>query len=352
MTIGPQGGTPSEGGGPIGHRKQHAPRRGSLAFMPRSRAAGLLPRIRTWPQLPASDKPRLLGTVAYKAGMTHVIMLDDRQTVPNAGKPLFSAVTALAAPPLYVVGLRLYGYRDGYRYVLGDALNYADGRVFGGRPKNYRPLESALKDLGSVLDSAVEVRAIAYSIPRDVGLPQRRPFVMEVAVGGGDLKQRFEYVSGLIGGSVQVDDLVKPGAFVDVISVSKGKGFQGPVKRFGIKRKQHKSRKSVREPGTLGPWHPAAVMRSVPMAGQTGFHQRVEYNKRIIAIGDESEVPVTPPGGFPHFGVIRGKYVLLSGSVPGPAKRPVILRYPIRPPAARLGAPTVVYVDSTGGARP
>jgi len=314
--------------------------------MPRSRAAGLLPRVRSWPELPADEKPRLLGTLTYKAGMTHVIMVDDRKTVPNAGKPLFQAVTVLAAPPLHVLGVRLYGYRDGYHYVLGDALNYADGRVFGGKPKNYRPLEAALKDLESVLDGASRVSAVVYGVPRDAGLPQKRPFVMEIPVGGGDIRRRFEYAAGLVGGSVQVDALFRPGSYVDVISVSKGKGFQGPVKRFGIKRKQHKSRKSVREPGTLGPWHPAAVMRSVPMAGQTGFHQRVEYNKRILAIGDESERPVTPPGGFPRFGVVRGKYLLLAGSVPGPAKRPVVIRHPLRPPSLRLEAPTILYVDS------
>jgi len=314
--------------------------------MPRSRAGTLLPRVRTWPEQQAGEKPRLLGTVAYKAGMTHVIMIDDRQTVPNAGKPLFAAATVLAIPPLYVLGMRLYGYRDGARYVLGDAFNYSDERVFGGKPKDYRPLESALKDMESELDGAVGVAAIAYSIPRDAGLPQKKPLIMEVEVGGGDVKQRFGYLSGLIGGSVPAEDLVKPGAFMDVISVSKGKGFQGPVKRFGIKRKQHKSRKSVREPGTLGPWHPSAVMRSVPMAGQMGFHQRVEYNKRILAVGDESERPVTPPGGFLHFGIIRGKYALVDGSVPGPTRRPVIIRYPLRPPSVQLGSPTIIYMGT------
>ncbi len=314
--------------------------------MPRSRAAGLLPRVRTWPELPEGEKPRLLGTITYKAGMTHVILLDDRKTTPNAGKPLFSAVTVLASPPLYVLGARLYGLRDGYHYVLGDALNYSDARAFGGKPKEYRPLEQSLKDLESVLDQAVRVSAVVYSIPRDAGLPQKKPFIMEVAVGGGNVRQRFEYLASRIGASVSVEEILRPGGYVDVIAVTKGKGFQGPVKRFGIKRKQHKSRKSVREPGTLGPWHPAAVMRSVPMAGQMGFHQRVEYNKRILLIGDESERPVTPPGGFVHFGVIRGKYVVLAGSVPGPAKRPVILRSPLRAPPAPTGAPEIVYVDS------
>ncbi len=317
--------------------------------MPRSRAGSLLPRVRTWPELPEGEKPRLLGTITYKAGMTHVIMIDDRQTVPNAGKPLFSAATVLAAPPLYVFGMRLYGYKDGYHYVLGDALNYSDERVFGGKPKKFRPLEQSLKDLESVLGEAVRLSAFVYSVPRDAGLSQKRPFVMEIPVGGGSVKQRFEYLSSLIGGSVSIEDVVKPGMFVDVLAVTKGKGFQGPVKRFGIKRKQHKSRKSVREPGTLGPWHPAAVMRSVPMAGQTGFHQRVEYNKRILLVADESERPITPPGGFLHFGIVRGKYVVLAGSVPGTAKRPVVLRYPIRPPSLRLGAPAIRYVDSVKG---
>jgi large subunit ribosomal protein L3 len=74
---------------------------------------------------------------------------------------------------------------------------------------------------------------------------------------------------------------------VDTIAITKGKGIQGPVKRWGIKRLPHKSRKTVRGVGSIGPWTPGTVMYSVPRAGQMGFHQRTEYNKQILKIGDD-----------------------------------------------------------------
>jgi len=41
---------------------------------------------------------------------------------------------------------------------------------------------------------------------------------------------------------------------VDSKTFTKGKGFQGPVKRFGISLRSHKSEKVIRGPGSLGPW--------------------------------------------------------------------------------------------------
>ncbi len=288
-----------------------------------------------------------MGTITYKAGMTHAIMVDDRENIPNYGKPLLQPATVLSSPPSYVFGVRVYGWRDGYRVVIGDLYNYSDERIFGRRPRSPPGVEDQARDIESLLDDAVGISSLVYSIPKDVGLPQKRPFIMEVGVGGADVRARFEYAVGLVGGSVGVEDVFKPGMFVDVAAITKGKGIQGPVKRFGVKRKQHKSRKTVRAVGTLGPWHPANVMYTVPMAGQMGFHQRVEYNKRILLMAREDERPVTPKGGFPHFGVVRGQYVLVSGSVPGPAKRPVLLRYPARRKMVPQKEPRISYLDSS-----
>ena len=56
----------------------------------------------------------------------------------------------------------------------------------------------------------------------------------------------------------------------------------GPVKRFGISLKFHKSEKGVRRPGSLAPWHPARVTFRTPNMGQTGFFTRVSYNNLIM----------------------------------------------------------------------
>ncbi|HID29469.1 MAG TPA: 50S ribosomal protein L3, partial [Desulfobacterales bacterium] len=85
----------------------------------------------------------------------------------------------------------------------------------------------------------------------------------------------------------------------------------------GLPRKSRKHRRAV---AALGPWKPPRMLYTVPRAGQMGYHQRTEYNKRILKIGEDGK-EVTPRGGFIRYGLVRGPYILVNGSVPGPAKR-------------------------------
>jgi large subunit ribosomal protein L3 len=88
--------------------KIHRPRRGSLAYSPRKRARSVVPRIKTWPQ---DSEVRMLGFAGYKAGMTHILMIDDRPGLTK-GKEIFMPVTVVEVPPLFVYGIR--AYRQGY----------------------------------------------------------------------------------------------------------------------------------------------------------------------------------------------------------------------------------------------
>ena len=107
---------------------------------------------------------------------------------------------------------------------------------------------------------------------------------------------------------------------------------------------KHSRQGSLRQIGTLGPWHPAHVSWRVPQMGQTGYHQRTEFNKRILKIGSNG-AEVTPDGGFLNYGLIRGDYVLIKGSVPGPSKRLIRLRDPIRAKKVDLGEPNIVHIS-------
>jgi len=51
----------------------------------------------------------------------------------------------------------------------------------------------------------------------------------------------------------------KEGQYVDVIAVTKGKGFQGVIKRFHVHRRQHKSEKGVRKVGAIGSRGPGRI---------------------------------------------------------------------------------------------
>ncbi|UCG68338.1 MAG: 50S ribosomal protein L3, partial [Thermoplasmata archaeon] len=134
------------------------------------------------------------------------------------------------------------------------------------------------------------------------------------------------------------------GEMLDVASITKGKGFQGHIKRWGVKLLTHKNRKHRRMIGTLGPWHPSYVRSTVPQAGQTGYHQRTEYNKRVLKIGDKGE-EISPNGGFVRYGVVKNEYVVIHGSIPGPTKRLVRFRDPVRFHGVKVEKPEITYIS-------
>jgi large subunit ribosomal protein L3 len=79
--------------------------------------------------------------------------------------------------------------------------------------------------------------------------------------------------------------------------------------------------------------------------GQMGYHQRTEYNKRILKISSDTD-EINPSGGFVNYGLVRGDYVLIKGSVPGPSKRLVRLREPTRSKVSGSGDPQVLHIST------
>ena len=376
-------------------------------------------------------RPRLLAHAGFKAGCVQLVTIDDREHTPNAGKQLVSAATVIATPPVFVLGIRGYKRDGGGRRAAFDvyaedipkefskhlprhvAVPPKSGDDVDGPPRAAATVETARAMLPSVED-VVAVLAVS---PRAAGLEQKRPYVFESAVDGGDAAAKLDYLSENLGRYVRVGDVLDAGSGVDVAAITKGKGWQGVVQRMGAKRKQHKSRKTVREIGSLGPISPQYVMYTVPRAGQMGFHQRVEYNKRIMAVGNADEereraeraaaearaadeaaaaraaeveaeaaaaaaaapgdgggrgrgrgrrrragrrgtavsaaaaaaaeaarTSINPPGGYKHFGIVRGDYVVLMGSVPGTYRRLVKLRAQVRNAPKRVSKPNILEV--------
>ncbi|MGD0028964.1 MAG: 50S ribosomal protein L3 [Candidatus Bathyarchaeia archaeon] len=316
----------------MGHRKTHAPRHGSLAYLPRKRAKNILGRIRFWPRI-EGDTPRLLGFAGYKAGMTHVFKIEDRKRSPNFGKEVVSSATVLETPPIFVCAMRvltrdLYGLRNFSEAWMKDPPHELEKIMTV--PESFSTDES-LKKIEENLAKVSTVRVVAITQPKQTSVPKKKPDIMEIEVGGGTIQQQFEYAKALLGKAIATTELFKDGQYVDTVAVSTGKGWQGPVKRWGVTILQAKGKKTKRGVATLGPWNPHHVMYSVARAGQMGFHQRTEFNKRILKIGADGK-EVTPKGGFIRYGVVRGSYMLLEGSVAGTEKRPIRLRYPARPP--------------------
>ncbi|MBI4399850.1 50S ribosomal protein L3 [Candidatus Micrarchaeota archaeon] len=297
--------------------KRSAHRRGSLAFWPRKRASTQMPRIGSWAHV---TDPILLGFAGYKVGMTHLTMVDD-STSPSKGQEISVPVTVLEVPPLTVFAIRAYtkGYVD--KKTFTDAITN-DEKILKhlGLPKN-----DGLKKIESSLSPISDLTLLAFASPSKTGIGKKKPEIMELGVGGKTKEDKLNLCKGLLGKEVKVKDVFKEGEFVDATSVTKGKGWQGPVKRFGVATQRRKSTGKVRHVGTLGPWHPSRVMYTVPQAGQMGYHKRTELNKRILKIG-ENATEINVKGGFLSYGLVKNDYLLIKGSIGGPSKRLIRLR--------------------------
>jgi large subunit ribosomal protein L3 len=105
-----------------------------------------------------------------------------------------------------------------------------------------------------------------------------------------------------IGDVVSVDHFIE-GEFVDVSGISKGKGFQGVVKRHGfagVGQSSHGQHNRLRAPGPIGAAsYPARVFKGMRMAGQTGNEKVTVQNLKVIKIVPEKNL------------------LLLKGCVPG-----------------------------------
>ncbi|MEZ4699659.1 MAG: 50S ribosomal protein L3 [Rhodothermales bacterium] len=107
-----------------------------------------------------------------------------------------------------------------------------------------------------------------------------------------------------LGAEARVEDIFQEGDTVDVVGTSKGKGFQGVVKRHGfsgVGMRTHGQHNRGRAPGSIGASSfPSRVVKGLRMAGQTGNKRVKIQNLQVVRIYPEHQV------------------ILLRGAVPGP----------------------------------
>lgn len=303
----------------------HGIRSGSLQFYPRVRARKVLPSA-NW-KVVSKEGAGLLGFVGYKVGMTSAYVTDNTDDSMTQGRKVVVPATIIECPALRIYSVRFY--KNGK--VAKDFVVDFDAKSLGKRVKK-------INDVKKVDEISVEdyddVRVIVYSKVKDAGFSKKRADIIELAISGGNVEEKFNFVKENVGKDIMVSDVLSDrngGGIIDIHGVTKGFGNQGPVKRFGIRLKDHKSEKGVRRPGSLAPWHPARTTFRAPMAGQTGYHSRVAYNVPVISIGKISEKDINKKSGFHKYGKIRTEYMVVAGSVQGAKKRPLLFTYSIRP---------------------
>ncbi len=331
---------------------KHRPRRGSMAFSPRKRANRQHGRVKSWPTTD-SDEVRVQGFAGWKAGMTHVLMRDLNPYSPSAGAELRTAVTVVEVPPIRVLAVRGYHMTPYGLQTAGESWADSDSldeNVVGlfprlanrskaeSLPEGYKPAKRAGRqpkpknhdtdaNFASLKDMILEeVRILVATQPTMVsGSPSKTPEIMELGLTGGDISSQLDWAKERLGQEIEFTDVYSEGQDVDIIGITKGKGFQGSVKRWGVKLLSHKNSKRRRQAGNLGDFGTGYVRSTVPQAGQVGFHHRTEYNKRLLRISTPNENEITPAGGFLKYGEVNNQYVIVKGSLPGPSKR--LLRF-------------------------
>jgi len=111
------------------------------------------------------------------------------------------------------------------------------------------------------------------------------------------------FIGKSLGEVITVEDVFKEGDFVSVVGVSKGKGFQGVVKRHGfagVGMRTHGQHNRLRAPGSIGACSfPAKVFKGLRMGGRTGGDQVTVKKLKVLKVFPEKNI------------------LLIKGAVPG-----------------------------------
>ena len=296
----------------MGKKINHS-RHGSLQYWPRKRAARQHARVRSF----ASDKEGFAAFAGFKAGMTHIQVVDNQKNSPTKGREINVPVTIIECPPLKIIGVRAYKHNTkGYGETAATEVRLKSNSKHLERTTTWKPTGS-LDKLHP--EDFTRATLIAHTQPDLAGFGQKKPQIFEVGFNGSVAdtiafaKEHQE---------VTVDKILEPGAFVDAHAVTTGKGFAGVVKRFGVSLRSHKSEKSNRK-AVIGPEGYGKVQYTAPQAGKMGYHLRTEYNKQIMAIVEPDQVQIS--GGLVNYGQVKNTTLLVKGSIPGPKKRMVTL---------------------------
>ena len=129
------------------------------------------------------------------------------------------------------------------------------------------------------------MRILVHSQIRKTPLKQKKAHLMEIQVNGGSVEQKVDFARDLFEKAITVDTIFEQNENIDVIAVTKGKGYEGVTARWGTKKLPRKTHKGLRKVACIGAWHPNHVQWTVARAGQDGYHHRTSVNHKVYRIG-------------------------------------------------------------------
>uniref|UniRef100_A0A1E1XAQ1 Putative ribosomal protein l3 n=1 Tax=Amblyomma aureolatum TaxID=187763 RepID=A0A1E1XAQ1_9ACAR len=335
-----------------------------MGFVPKKRSKRIRGKVKAFPKDDPTKPIHLTAFLGFKAGMTHIVREVDKPGSKVNKKEVVEPVTILETPPMMIVGVVGYietpkGLRA-FKTVWAEHLSEECRRRFY---KNwYKSKKKAFtksckrwqEDLGrqeierdfkKMKKYCKVIRVLSHTQMKLMHRRQKKAHIMEIQVNGGTVGAKIKWAREHLEKPVPVSQVFAQDEMIDVIGVTKGKGFKGVPSRWHTKKLPRKTHKGLRKVACIGAWHPSRVQFTVARAGQKGFHHRTEINKKIYRIGqgvhkkdgkliinnaatdyDTSNKSITPMGGFPHYGVVNCDYVMLKGCIMGPKKRVITLR--------------------------
>ncbi len=162
---------------------------------------------------------------------------------------------------------------------------------------------------------------LAFEEPRAVTKPMRGHFDAHGGqVGRHVVELRTDDASSYEPGQELRSDVFEVGDIVDVVGVSKGKGFAGVMKRHGFAGlgASHGTQRKHRSPGAIGACAtPSRVFKGMRMAGQHGNQRVTVLNLEVVQVDPERNL------------------LLVKGAVPGPKGGLVMVRSAVKAPAGK-----------------
>jgi large subunit ribosomal protein L3e len=303
--------------------------------------------------------------------MTHVLRSVNRANSRLNKKDALESVTVVEVPPL--VGIGIVGYKEtpqGLKPITTAWAAQVGEEVKRRYYKNwYASKKTAFSKLApeksadrikKLLQEATVVRLIAHSVPQSVKLGSKKAELIEIQVNGGAPAAKVQFAQSFFEKEISISQVFAEGEMVDLISVGKGRGWEGVVHRFGSKLLQKKTHRGRRKVGCIGPWNPMRILWTVARAGNNGCHHRTEMNKRIYRLfekapkradgtasegaelfggtvgTDLTKKEISPLGGFTRYGNVTNAFLLIKGSVCGATKRTITIRKVINPSQKRI----------------
>ncbi|KAF6522224.1 hypothetical protein HZS61_013752 [Fusarium oxysporum f. sp. conglutinans] len=341
----------------MSHRKYEAPRHGSLAYLPRKRAARHRGKVKSFPKDDPKKPVHLTAAMGYKAGMTTIVRDLDRPGAKANKKEIVEAVTIVDTPPMIVVGL--VGYIEtprGLRSLttvwaehLSDELKRrfyknwykSKKKAFTKYAKKHSENNGAsiTRELERIKKYCTVVRVLAHTQIRKTPLKQKKAHLMEIQVNGGSIADKVSFGQELFEKPVDISSIFEQDEMIDVVATHKG----------------------LRKVACIGAWHPSHVQWTVARAGQRGYHHRTSVNHKIYRIGkgdaddnaateiDVTKKTITPLGGFVRYGEVNNDFVMVKGSIPGTKKRVMTLRKTMFPQTSRraLEKVSLKWIDTS-----